>query len=198
MANQSDYFKQYYKQNKDRILQRVRDYGKDKYDNDLEFKLLKRYQSRADNYFGTKSHSAEDLLHCSPEFFVKWLKWCLRDSSRSRLTWDKVEIGHVRPVSSFDDNDLSGWCWINTLPQTQEENLEQGSDRDKEKESKHISRVIRFLKSVDVDVPETAGDGFDLQNVLSKLPFTTTHIPGELHWPFQRASFMGPVPLLTD
>ena len=36
------------------------------------------------------------------------------------------------------------------------------------------------------------GDGFDIQSFLSKLPFSTTHIPGELHWPFPTANFMGP------
>ena len=46
MTSDSDYHKQYYLDNKDSLLPKIREYGKNKYDNDLEFKLIKRYQSR--------------------------------------------------------------------------------------------------------------------------------------------------------
>ena len=48
-----------------------------------------------------QAYKAEDLLHCSPEFFVRWIKWCLRDLSKSRYSWEDIEIGHVRPVSTY-------------------------------------------------------------------------------------------------
>ena len=97
-----EYHKQYYLDNKDTLLPKIREYGKNKYDNNLEYKLLKRYQSRIDNHFANQqAYKAEDLLHCSPEFFVRWIKWCLRDLSKSRYSWDDIEIGHVRPVSTY-------------------------------------------------------------------------------------------------
>ena len=34
----SDYHKQYYLDNKDSLLPKIREYGKNKYDNNLEFK----------------------------------------------------------------------------------------------------------------------------------------------------------------
>ena len=64
----TNYQKQYYEEHKDVILPRIRENQRTKYNNDLEYKLLKRYQSRIDNYFGTKIHKAEDLLKCTPEF----------------------------------------------------------------------------------------------------------------------------------
>ena len=186
----ADYHKQYYIQNKDTILPRIRAHNKHRYDNDLEFKLLKRYQSRVDNYYrGQRKLKAEDLLMCSPEFFVKWIQWCLRDMVRAKHSYDDIEIHHVRPVSTFPDNDLSGWSWINTLPVTQSENLEQGKDRDMGKEKTQIRRVTRFLKSCNIDVIHEGGE-FDIQSILSKLPFSTTHIPGELHFP--GANYCGP------
>jgi hypothetical protein len=120
----SDYHRQYYLDHKDKLLPRIREYNKDKYDNNIKYKLLKRYQSRIDNYFGTQNqnvprHKAEDLLHCTPQFFVEWIEWCLKDQNRARYSWDNIEIGHVRPVTTFDNNDLTGWCWVNTLPQTE-------------------------------------------------------------------------------
>ena len=65
----SEYRKQYYLDNKDTLLPKIREYGKKRYDNNLEYKLLKRYQSRVDNHFGTQKYKAEDLLKCTPEFF---------------------------------------------------------------------------------------------------------------------------------
>jgi hypothetical protein len=149
--HEHEYRRQYYLDNKDTILPNIRQYNKDKYDNNLEYKLLKRYESRVDNYFGTKKYKAEDLLHCSPSFFGNRIKWCLRDLNRSRQSWSDIEIHHVRPVTSFNDDDLSEWNWTNTLPQTETENLQQAENRYPEEEKKQINIVFRYLKSIDVD-----------------------------------------------
>ena len=92
----TDYQKQYYKEHKDVILPRIRENQRTKYNNDLEYKLLKRYQSRIDNYFGTKIHKAEDLLKCTPEFFVNWIVWCKKDMNKSKQPWSSIELGHDR------------------------------------------------------------------------------------------------------
>ena len=59
----SEYHKQYYLDNKDTLLPKIREYGKNKYDNNLEYKLLKRYQSRIDNHFGTSKRIKQKIYY---------------------------------------------------------------------------------------------------------------------------------------
>ena len=59
----------------------------------------------------------------------------------------------------------------NVIPQTEAENLAQGTDRDKHLEEKHKNRIWRFLKSINIDVNEKVFEGGDIQAFLSKLPF---------------------------
>ena len=126
-------------------LERQRKYEHRKYHADLTHHFMKRYQSRADNFFKNEKHKAIDLL---PQIsFFKWIKFCLRDAGRARIPLNKIELGHVRPVTTFDENDLSGgWNWMNVLPMLESESLEQKNDRIPKLETQQLKRVIRFLK----------------------------------------------------
>ncbi len=105
-----------------------RKYEYNRYHSDITHHFLKRYQSRANNYFGEDKHKAIDLLKCSPSFFLKWIMFCLSDTHQSRTPLSKIELGHIIPVTFFKDkdkDDLSLWHWTNVFPMLESQNLEQ-------------------------------------------------------------------------
>ena len=108
---------------------RQKRYEYNRYHSDLSHHFIKRYKSRIDNFFGEEKHRAEDLLRCDKDFFFKWIKSCLRDSNRASVPPSQIELAHIRPVTSFNEGDLSGWCWMNVYPCLESENLEQKDDR---------------------------------------------------------------------
>ena len=140
----------YYSLNRTRLLQKQKEYEQEKYNSDNEFKLIKRYQSRIDNHFINTKHKAEDLLSCSSKFFTTYIKFCLSDTNRARIDLGLIELHHVIPVIT-SPGDLNLWHWTNVLPVLEEENLHQGSNRDKDLEKNHKNRIMRFLLSVQIN-----------------------------------------------
>ena len=68
------YFKNYYNENKDTILERLSVNQKRRYKEDIEFKLLKRIQARIKNELPNYDRTIEQLLGCSLSFLLKWIK----------------------------------------------------------------------------------------------------------------------------
>ena len=48
-----------------------------------------------------KSSSTKDILRIDVETYRKWIEWQMTPD----ITWDNIEIDHVRPISSFDISD---------------------------------------------------------------------------------------------
>ena len=159
-------------------LEWQKEYEYNKYHTDLKHHFLKRYQSRANNFFGKDKHKAVDLLNCTPDFFLKWIKFCLRDSKRSREPLSKIEIAHVIPVTT-DKNNLKLWHWTNCFPCLEKENLAQGNDRIPSLEKQQLSRVNRFIKKYAMSHHLKVGG--DIHAFLSKLPLSNTPLK-ELHY----------------
>ena len=137
----------YYQLHRDTLLPKQIEYERDKYENNQEFMLFKRVQSRINNHFKSEKHKAEDLLSCSPKFFFSYIHFCLKDTRRARIDLSKINLHHVTPLESDPDN-LDLWHFTNIMPVLESENLRQGSNRDREKEEEQLRRVIRFLKSI--------------------------------------------------
>jgi hypothetical protein len=140
----------YYQQNKARLLEKQREYEYNKYNSDKEHKLFKRYQSRVDNHFGLGKNKAEDLLSCSKSFFKNYIEFCLRDTKRATMDLAEIDLHHVVPVNT-DPVNINLWHWTNIMPVTESENLQQYSNRDKQKEKTHKSRVLRFLHTIQLN-----------------------------------------------
>lgn len=137
----------YYQLNQARLLEKQRQYEYKKYNEDKEHKLFKRYQSRLNNHFGTHAHKAEELLSCSKSFFKSYIDFCLRDTNRATVDLADIDLHHVIPVNT-DPTSIALWHWSNIMPVTELENLHQSSNRDKQKEKIHKSRVLRFLHTI--------------------------------------------------
>ena len=142
-----EYHKQYYLDHKDTLLPKIREYGKNKYDTNTEYKLLKRYQSRIDNHFGASTYKAEDLLSCSKEFFKLWIDFNLENNK----DYSDIHLAHVRPVTTFNKNPLIAFHWTNVYPLTREQNLRQSDNRDTELEKHQQRQVIKYLQTIKLE-----------------------------------------------
>jgi hypothetical protein len=111
--------------------------------------LMKRYQSRVNNHFGAK-YTAQELLSCSPKFFLLYIEFCLRDTDRARADLSTIHLHHVTPVET-DPTNKNLWHFSNIMPILDIENLKQGSKRDRDSEQQHEKRVLRFLKTVHIN-----------------------------------------------
>jgi hypothetical protein len=145
----SSYSRSYYLQNQNRLQENQKKYEFEKYNSDTAFKLIKRYQSRIDNHFGCGIYKAEELLSCSKAFFKTYIEFCLKDTNRATMNLEIMDLHHITPVDTDPEN-LSLWHFSNIMPVTEEENLKQSKNRDKESEKKHKNRVLRFLHTVHI------------------------------------------------
>ena len=79
----------------------IKENQQDKYENDLEYKLLKRYQSRLDNYFdGKRIYDAKDVLGCTIPFFVKFIEFQIKEL---KLPEDLkgYDLSHIKPIKKI-------------------------------------------------------------------------------------------------
>ena len=92
-----NYFKNYYNENKNSILERLSINQKRRYQEDIEFKLLKRIQARIKNELPDYDGTVEQLLGCSLSFLLKWIKF----NTSKNPDWNNIHLHHVRPISTY-------------------------------------------------------------------------------------------------
>jgi hypothetical protein len=99
------YNKEYRRVNKEKLNEQSRLYKKNKYHNDIQYRLksnLRRRILRA-MHKNTKSKSTLDLVGCSIEYLRKYLE----SKFKSGMSWNNYghkgwHIDHIRPCKSFD------------------------------------------------------------------------------------------------
>ena len=131
----NSYFKNYYNENKDTILERLSVNQKRRYKEDIEFKLLKRIQARIKNELPQYDGTIEQLLGCSLIFLLKWIKF----NTSKHPDWDNIHLHHVRPISTYKKNyHLSdkikasyAFHWTNLLAIDKHTNLSINNTRNK-------------------------------------------------------------------
>ena len=126
------YEKQYYTENKVKILERERKHNKNRYVEDLQYRLKcilrKRLRTAIKN--NQKIGSAVRDLGCS----IEDLKKHLESQFQSGMTWDnhgEWHIDHIKPLASFDLQDptqLREAChYSNLQPLWAKDNLKKGA-----------------------------------------------------------------------
>jgi hypothetical protein len=140
-------FQDYYVKNKDKILQRLSQYQKNRYKNDIEFKLRKRIEARIKQELPEYDGTIEELLGCNISFLRKWLKFC----GGTKIDWDNIHLHHVRPINTYSKNIKHysyHWSNINLLPAS--ENLSIKDTRNTNSEEIQRKLVLKFLLSTDI------------------------------------------------
>ena len=135
-------FKEYYEKHKEEILKRLSLYQKNRYKNDIEFKLRKRIEARIKQELPNYDGTIEELLGCNIPFLRKWLRFL----GGKKINWDNIHLHHVRAINTFSENkkeDAYHWTNITLLPAS--ENLSIKDTRDTNAEKRQQKLVHQFL-----------------------------------------------------
>ena len=124
----TEYNKNYYNKNRDLELERCKRYKNNKYKTDINFRLIKRTRNRLYQALNGKSKSSptKDILGIDIDLYRKWIEWQMT----SDMTWENIEIDHVKPVCLFDvskDDELrEAFNWKKTQPLLKEVHQQKG------------------------------------------------------------------------
>ena len=140
------YFKNYYNENKDTILERLSVNQKRRYKEYIEFKLLKRIQARNKNELPDYDGTVEQLLGCSLFFLLKWIKF----NTSKTPDWDNIDLHHVRPISTYKNNYHFAFHWTNLLAIDKHTNLSIKNTRNKYDEEQPLKRINKFLLATEI------------------------------------------------
>ena len=146
----NSYFKNYYNENKDTILERLSVNQKKRYKEDIEFKLLKRIQATIKNELPDYDGTIEQLLGCSLSFLLKWIKF----NTNKYPDWDNIHLHHVRPISTYEKNYHYAFHWTNLLAIDKHTNLSIKNTRNKYEEEQQLKRINQFLLATEISSNE--------------------------------------------
>lgn len=134
-AKNKTYQKQYYNvpANKQRKLELARVNDRNKYKNNIEFKMKKILRSRLNEMIRKnktgKERSTTQLLGCGFNDFKRWMEY----QFTAEMTWDNQgtywDVDHIKPCASFNlvDPEHQKECfhWTNMQPLEHLENIEK-------------------------------------------------------------------------
>ena len=110
--------KLYYKQNLNKINTRVNEYVKNTIKTDVNFRLFRNTRRRIHHALNgkSKSISTKEILGTDIEAYKKWIEFQMTPD----MTWDNIEIDHVKAICMFDVSDdeklKEAFSWKNTQP----------------------------------------------------------------------------------
>lgn len=126
------YDKEYYKLNKERKRRQAGENKKQRFQNDINFRILCNLRTRvwrAMRGIGKKSKKTLDLIGCSVDF----LKEHLEGQFKSGMSWEnygKWEIDHIKPCACFDlskpGEQRECFNYLNLQPLWEKENILKG------------------------------------------------------------------------
>ena len=154
----NSYFKNYYYENKDTILERLSVNQKRRYKEDIEFKLLKRIQARIKNDLPQYDGTIEQLLGCSLSFLLNWIKFI----TNNHPDWDNIHLHHVRPISTYkniyhsSDKIQASYAfhWTNLLAIDKHTNISIKNTRNKYEEEQQLKIINQFLLATEISSNE--------------------------------------------
>ena len=120
--------KDYYLQNRDKIMAQKRIYSNNKYKTDNNFRLMCKTRSRIHQALNGKSKpsSTKEILGIDIDLYRKWIKFQMSPD----MTWDNIEIDHVKPIYMFDVSDdeqlKEAFSWKNTQPLLKHDHRQKG------------------------------------------------------------------------
>jgi len=156
--------KQYFHDNKDKIKekqqiwnennkQKMQDYMnqyiKQKYREDINYKVKSILSSRLRSCVKNKSESTLDFIGCSLNEFIIWIEYQFDDNMNWKNCGTYWHFDHVKPCASFDlsknEDILSCFNWKNIRPLEAKENMSKGNRIDQSIIQTHNKLVESFI-----------------------------------------------------
>ena len=125
----SDRIKEYQLKNHDKIIARKSIYSNNKYKTDINYRLNCKTRSRVRQALKgkIKSSSTIKILGIDIESYKKWKKILMTPE----VNWTNIELDHVKPICTFnfsDDAQLKeAFNWRNTQPLLKKDHLHKGT-----------------------------------------------------------------------
>ena len=131
--------RKYYLDNQDRLLNKQKYYNKEnrdriniysnnRYKTDINYRLIKSTRRRIHQALNGKSKpsSTKEILGIDIDLYRKWIKFQMSPD----MTWDNIEIDHVKPIYMFDVSDdeqlKEAFSWKNTQPLLKHDHRQKG------------------------------------------------------------------------
>ena len=121
--------KDYRLENRNRIMAQKKIYTNNRYKTDVNYRLICKTRSRIYKSLRglTKQSSSRDILGIDIDLYRKWIEF----QFPSEMTWDNIEIDHVKPICMFDlskDEELKEvFNWKNTQPLLKKDHQSKGT-----------------------------------------------------------------------
>ena len=115
---------------------------------DVNFRLIRNTRRRIHHALSgkSKSSSTREVLGVDIDTYRKWIEF----QTTSDMTWDKIEIDHVKPICLFDvskDEELKeAFSWKNTHPLSNEIHKQKGIKYIFLDYQFQLTEVCQFLK----------------------------------------------------
>lgn len=127
----------------------INEYIKDKYKNDVHFKIKTLLSTRLRSTILQKDNITVHYLGCTIDYFKKWIE----SQFNTDMKWENHgpywHFDHVRPCASYDlsnqDEALKCFNWKNIRPLYAIENIQKKDKYDEELINKHNKIVENFI-----------------------------------------------------
>jgi hypothetical protein len=131
----------------------MREYFKNKYQNDIRYKLRNTLNKRIRDCI-RKNKNTVEYIGCDIEFLIKWLEF----QFDKKMNWENYgtywSLDHVKPCSSFDFENKEEiencYNWKNLRPCTIQENSSKRNKIDLKLIDEQKNKVYMFKKFIDV------------------------------------------------
>ena len=143
--------KLYVKQNRNQISARMNEYVKNRIKTDVNFRLIRNTRRRIHQVLNgkSKSSSSRETLGIDIETYKKWLEL----QFTPEMNWSNIEIDHVKPICMFDvtkDYELrEAFNWKNTQPLLKHDHQQKGIKFNFIDYQLQFIKVYQFLRSND-------------------------------------------------
>lgn len=135
--------------NKQKMKDYMNNYIKNKYHNDLHFKIKSLLSSRIRSCIDKERKSFSEFLGCTTDFFKKWIEFQFNEYMNWENHGEYWHFDHVQPCASFDltiqDEIYKCFSWKNIRPLNATENIIKKDKYDEEIIYLHNTIVETFL-----------------------------------------------------
>lgn len=149
--------KEWNEQNISKMRKYMNEYIKDKYANDLNYRIRSRLRSRLRQSITNKTCSCLEYIGCTLDFLKEWFEFHFT----STLNWENIDTWHIDHVIPCDSFDLTNermiyecFNWKNLRPLNGIENIKKHNNLSLKILTNHYDKIFQFLlKKHITDVP---------------------------------------------
>jgi len=156
------------------ILDRKKDYVKNRKQTDPIFRFTISQRKRISNALKQKQKKTIEYLGCNADMLFNWLNCNFNDKITFETYGKEWHIDHVIPISRFDltkeSEQLIAFNWRNTSPLSVKENLSKHNRLVSLQIEQHYKKLLEFHTEKNIEMPQEFIDLFAKHLVVPESP----------------------------